>query len=165
MTPILRSVLIASLVLGLAACGKQQEQAPKQEQAPQVLTAPTDGNEQSWKLYLAAVVKQNLQGVRNSPFMYYLPPSTVEDFQAQYERQLDNVAGTIARTVLPGNMLAFGSPESAKMGDLVAEAFKEAQAGSFNGVKVLFIGNAEDEARVREAVEPSGAEFIFVEAK
>jgi hypothetical protein len=106
-----------------------------------------------------------MEGIRNSPYMYYLPPSTVEDFEAQYGRQLDNVADTIARTVLPGNMLAFGSPESTRMADLISEAFKGADAGSFKGVRVLFIGKSEDEARVREAVEPSGADFIFVEAK
>ncbi|MCK7595281.1 hypothetical protein [Pseudomarimonas salicorniae] len=164
MKAILRSILIASAVLAVAACGKQEE-APKKAEAPQVLTAPTDGNEQNWKLYLAGVVKQNMEGIRNSPFMYYLPPSTVEGFEDQYLRQLDNVSDTIARTVLPGNMLAFGSPESARMGDLIVEAFKNADAGSFKGVKVLYIGKAEDEARVREAVEPSGADFIFVEAK
>lgn len=164
MNVIARSILIASTVLALSACSKQEE-APKKVEAPQVLNAPTDGNEQNWKLYLAGVVKQNMEGIRNSPFMYYLPAETVEDFDAQYARQLDNVAGTIARTVLPGNMLAFGSPASTRMADLIVESFKEAQAGSFKGVKVLFIGNSEDEARVREAVEPSGAEFIFVEAK
>lgn len=161
MKAIIRSALIVSALLTVAACGKQEE-APKQAEAPQVLSAPTDGNEQNWKLYLASVVKQNMQGIRNSPFMYYLPADTVEDFDAQYARQLDNVAGTIARTVLPGNMLAFGSPASARMADLIVESFKEAQAGSFKGVKVLFIGNTEDEARVGEAVEPSGAEYIFV---
>jgi hypothetical protein len=164
MNSILRSLVIAAALVAVAACGKQQE-APKQAAAPQVLSAPTDGNEQNWKLYLAAVVKQNMEGIRNSPYMYYLPPSTVEDFEAQYGRQLDNVADTIARTVLPGTMLAFGSPESTRMADLISEAFKGADAGSFKGVRVLFIGKAEDEARVREAVEPSGADFVFVEVK
>ena len=164
MNVIFRSLIIASAMFAVAACGKQEE-APKEVAAPQVLTAPTDGNEQNWKLYLAAVVKQNMEGIRNSPFMYYLPPSTVADFEDQYTRQLDNVSDTIARTVLPGNMLAFGSSESARMADLIVEAFKNADEGSFKGVRVLFIGNAEDEARVREGVAASGADFVFVEAK
>ncbi|GIX35675.1 MAG: hypothetical protein KatS3mg126_1454 [Lysobacteraceae bacterium] len=164
MNVMLRSVFLASAVLALAACDKASE-APTQAQAQQELRAPTDGNEQSWKVYLAGVVKQNMQGIRNSPYMYYLPAPTVEDFQAQYERQLANVSDTIARTVLPGNMLAFGSPDSAKMADLIVEAFKAADPGSFKDVRVLFIGKTEDEARVREAVAPSGADFVFVEAK
>lgn len=164
MNAMIRTALLGAALFSLAACNKGDD-APKAEAAPVVLTAPTDGSDQSWKLYLAGVVKQNLQGVRNSPYMYYLPAATVADFEDQYGRQLDNVAGTIARTVTPGNMLAFGSPESTRMADLVVEAFKESSAGSFKGVKVLFIGKAEDETRVREAVAPSEAEFIFVEAK
>lgn len=160
-----RALLLASAVFAVAACNKADDKPKAEAAAPVVLSAPTDGNEQSWKLYLAGVVKQNMQGVRSSPYMYYLPAATVEDFQDQYNRQLDNVATVIARTVPPGNMLAFGSPESSKMADLVEAAFKEAQAGSFKGVKVLYIGKPEDDQRVRAAVEPSAAEYIFVEQK
>lgn len=71
----------------------------------------------------------------------------------------------MARGVLPGNMLAFGSPESARMADLIIEAFKEASPGSFNNVRVLFIGKPEDSERVREGLEASGAEYVFVEIK
>lgn len=161
--------LVALLGLGLAGCGQQQQQAaaPAQQAEAAPLVAPTDaGDERAWKLYLTNVVKQNLpEKLRTSPFMYYLPTSAREDFQGEYERQLDNVAGTVAQGVLPGNMLAFGSPESAKMGDLIVEAFKEASPGSFNGVRVLYIGKAEDQERVAAAVQSSGAEFVFVELK
>jgi len=161
--------LVALLGLGLAGCGKQEQQAaaPAQQQAAQTLTAPADGNDsRAWKLYLTNVVKQNMpQKMRSSPFMYYLPASTAADFQGEYERQLDNVAGTVERGVLPGNMLAFGSPESAKMADLIVESFQTASPGSFNGVRVLFIGKAEDSERVSTAIGPSGAEYVFVEVK
>ncbi len=160
---IVRSIVLATALVGLVACQKE-EAAPQQVAAPVVLTAPTDGNSQAWKLYLTNVVKQNMEGIRNSPYMYYLPAAGDEDFESQYERQLDNVGTTVARGVLPGNMLAFGSPESARMADLIVEAFQEAQAGSLDKVRVLFIGNPEDEERVRAAVEPAGATFVFVDA-
>lgn len=159
--------LVALLGFGLAGCGKQ-EQAAGPVQAEKVeLVMPADaGDERAWKLYLTNVVKQNMPDkLRSSPFMYYLPTSTREDFQGEYERQLDNVAGTVARGVLPGNMLAFGSPESTRMADLIVEAFAEASSGSFNGVRVLFIGKSEDSERVAQAVAASGAEYVFVEAK
>lgn len=158
---------VALLGLGLAGCG-QQEQAAAPVQAEKVqLVAPTDAsNEREWRTYLVEVVKQNMpERLRSQPFMYYLPTSTREDFPGEYERQLDNVYGTVQRGVLPGNMLAFGSPESAKMADLIVEAFKEASAGSFNEVRVLFIGKPEDSDRVAQAVAASGAEYVFVEAK
>lgn len=157
----IKSAALGLMLVGLVAC-KQDEGKGKQEAAPVVLEVPTTTNDQDWKLYLAGVVKQNMQGVRSSPFMYYLPSATVEDFEDQYNRQLDNVMGVVMRTVTPGNMLAFGSPESTRMADLVVESFKEAQAGSFKGVKVLLVGKREDEQRVREALAASEAEFIFL---
>lgn len=160
--------LSAALALGLAACGQQEQQAAQQAAPQKVeLVAPTDINdERAWRLYLVEVTKQNLpQRLRSSPFMYYLPPTTRENFDAEYDSQLDNVSATVARGVLPGNMLAFGSPESARMADLIVEAFQDAPAGAFNGVRVLFIGKAEDSERVREGLEASGAEFVFVEIK
>ncbi|MCB1552392.1 MAG: hypothetical protein KDJ14_01190 [Xanthomonadales bacterium] len=164
MRNIIKGSIISLALVGLMACGKSEQGQQKQQEAtPAVLTAPTDGNEQSWKLYIAGVVKQNMKGVRNSPYLYYLPPATVEDFEDQYARQLDNVSGVIARTVQPGNMLAFGSPEAGRMADLVVDAFAMADPGSFKGVKVLVIGKAEDNERIKEAIAPSDAEYIFVE--
>lgn len=160
-----RSAALAVALFGLAACNKGADEAASKVAEPVAISLPADSSDESWKPYLQAVVKQNLHGVRSSPFMYYLPAATTEGFEDLYGRQLDNVAGVIARTVTPGNMLAFGSPESTRMADLVIEAFKEADAGSFKNVKVLFIGKAEDEARVREALAASAADFIFVEAK
>ena len=106
-----------------------------------------------------------MEGIRNSPYMYYLPAATAADFEDQYTRQLDNVSDTVARGVLPGNMLAFGSPESTRMGDLIVEAFKSAEPASMKDVRVLFIGNAADSERAKMAIEPSGATFVFFEAK
>src|SRR5690606_19744789 len=115
---------------------------------------------------LMAVAKQHMQGIRNNPYMYYLPSASDPEFEQKYMRQMENVEGVIARTVLPGNMLAFGSPESARMADMVESVFTNwAEANAFKDVRVLFIGKQEDRARVEAAVAPSGAEFVFVEAR
>ena len=66
---------------------------------------------------------------------------------------------------LPGNLLAFGSPDSAKMGDLVVAAFTGAKPDALQGSQVLFIGKPADRDRVKAAAEAAGAKFIFVEAK
>ena len=39
------------------------------------------------------------------------------------------------------------------------------QPGTMKGVKVLFLGAAADNERVRAAVEPAGVTYVFVEAK
>jgi hypothetical protein len=75
------------------------------------------------------------------------------------------VTAAVSRTVLPGNMLAFGSPDSAKMADLLTSAFSGARPDALKGSQVLFVGKAEDSARVQPLIEASGAKYIFVEAK
>ncbi len=179
-------LLVLALSLGaLVACGKKEE--PKKVEAPVAVAMPTDNaDNQAWKMYLSSVVKLNMEGIRQSPYMYYLPvaaapaassdPAAAADPAAapedgaiptddEYNRQLDNVSGTVARGVLPGNMLAFGSPDSARMSSLIVEAFEGVSAGSMKDVRVLFIGAAGDSDKVKAAVEPSGATYVFHEAK
>jgi hypothetical protein len=161
----IRYPMLCLAVFALSACDKATETAPVAE-APTQLQAPAATDNTAWRQYLMAVVKQNMAGIRTSPYMYYLPSTQDPEFAEKYQRQLENVEGVIARTVLPGNMLAFGSPESARMADMVITAFSQwAEPNAFQGVRVLFIGRSEDRQRVAEAVAPSGAEFVFVEAR
>lgn len=162
---ILRNVLITMACLfAFSACKK--EEAAKPVAAPVVLTKPSDANDlDGWKAYLGGTVKQNMEGIRQRPFMYFVPAISDEETQRQYDAQLTNIQDTLARGILPGNLIAFGSPDSAKLADLVVDAFSLAASGSLKGVRVLFIGEPADQQRVREAVAPSEAEFVFVQAK
>ena len=159
--------LLLSLTV-LAGCQKAEEDAPK---TPTVLTAPTDGDDMKWKEYLGKVVGQNQEGVTDRVFPYYLPANSDtlteadKDGRTQYARQLENVNTVVLRTVLPGNMLAFGSPDSSRMGDLIVAAFTGAEPDALKGSQVLFIGKPADRDRVQAAVEAAGAKFVFVEAK
>jgi hypothetical protein len=67
--------------------------------------------------------------------------------------------------VLPGNLLAFGSPNSTRMADLIVASFAGGEPDALKGSQVLFVGNAADSARVQAAVEAVGGKYIFVEAK
>lgn len=165
MKKILRNVLILLVcVMAVSACKK--EDAAKPVAAPVVLTVPTDPADlDGWKKYLGGTVKANMEGIRQRPYMYFVPQVSDEETQRQYDAQLTNIQDTLARGVLPGNMIAFGSPDSAKLADLVIEAFKLASPGSLKNVRVLYIGATADEQRVRDAVTPSDGEFVFVEAK
>jgi hypothetical protein len=112
------------------------------------------------------VVKHNMQGVKsNQPYMYFVPAGDAQDVQDARQSQLDNVSGTVSRGVLPGNMLAFGGPDSKLTADLVSAAFKDASDGSFKDVVVLFVGAAADQDRVKDALAKSGATYRFVEMK
>jgi hypothetical protein len=163
----------ALAVLALTGCGPSEEEKAKAAEAAaqaerlRPVPMPTDATDKkAWQTYLGKVVMNNMQGVKtNQPYMYFVPAGDAQDVQDARKSQLDNVSGTVSRGVLPGNMLAFGGPDSKLTADLVVEAFKEAGEGSFKGVIVLFVGAPADQDRVKEAVAKSGAEFRFVEMK
>lgn len=161
----MRALALATMTtLALAACKKEEAPAPAPEAAPALVVPGKDDNA-GWKQYLQAVVGENLGNISNSPFLYYLPPESDPDFQGSYDRQLDSVKTALSRGVQPGNMLAFGSSASAKMAELIEASFKDVQADSMKGVRVLFIGTPADSERVQAVVKPTGAEYVFVEAK
>jgi hypothetical protein len=155
--------LLSTLVL--TACDKKEEEAP----APVAVevkmpTNPTD--RKAWKDYLVDVVKRNMAGVTSSrPYMYFVPGGDDTAVQDERINQLENVRTVVARTVLPGNMLAFGGPDSKLTGDLIVDAFKDAKAGAFKDVILLFVGSTADQQRVQEAITASGATYRFVEMK
>ena len=148
--------------LSLSACQKQAGQTAPQAQQVARPTSPTDTA--GWKAYLVQVVTKNMQGMTaNQPYMYYVPAGTDDaDVQAR-QRQLDNVSSTVARGVLPGNLMAFGGPDSSQTAQMIIAAFKDAQPGSFKGVIVLFVGDKSDEQGVAQALQPSAAIFHFVQ--
>lgn len=160
--PITQLVLIACLVLPFAACKKEEAVAPV-EQAP--MTAPTTDDTNEWRAYISDVVRRNMDGIQNQPYVYLLPAESTEDFEGLYERMLDKARTDVARGIIKGNMLAYASPSSAKMADIVVESFTTVTPDTMDGVRVLFIGDAVDNARVQAAVTPAGVDYKFVEAK
>ena len=96
------------------------------------------------------------------PYPYLVPAGDSDDDKAKFDRQLDQVKDTVARGVLPGNMLVFAGPNSAKTADFLIEAFKDAKPGTFKDVIVLFIGDDADKERVNTALQPTGATIRFV---
>jgi hypothetical protein len=154
--------LVAQLTLPVAACTTHE--APVAPAAAPV-PVPVNDTRQAWIAYLSDVVQRNMAGIQNQPYVYLLPGESTADFQDQYDRLATKAKDDVGRGIISGNMLAYGSPASAKMADLVTAAFKDVPAGSMKGVKVLFVGKAEDNDRVKAAVAPSGVDYVFVEAK
>ncbi len=161
-----RLMLTACLALPLlAACNKEEAAPAAVVAAP--LTAPTTADDSAWRAYVSDVVTRNMDGITNQPFVYYLPAATGEEIAdtGNYERLLDKAKTDVARGIIRGNMLAYASSDSTKMADIVTESFAEVAPDTMKGVRVVFIGDAADQARVLEAVTPAGVDFIFVEAK
>ncbi|NCT67960.1 MAG: hypothetical protein GXC76_10005 [Rhodanobacteraceae bacterium] len=161
--------LACCATFALSACN-QSEQQPKQEQAeqaPVVLPKPTDATDKAaWKKYLVSVVTANMEGVKsNRPYMYYVPGGDDDTAKSDRANQLDNVKNVVDRGVLPGNMMAFGGPDSKITAELIVNAFKDVQPNAFKDVRVLYIGDAADAETVKQALAASGADVRFVEAK
>jgi hypothetical protein len=156
-------LLIACLTLPFAACKK--EEAPKVEAVAAPLTAPTSDDLPAWRAYVTDVAKRNMDGINNSPYVYFLPGEGSEGFGGQYERQLEKLEGDLSRGIIAGNMLVFASPSSGKLAEMATVAFQQVAPGTMKGVKVLFIGKSEDSDKVKAAAEPAGVDYVFVEAK
>jgi hypothetical protein len=117
----------------------------------------------TWQPYLQQVVIANMGNITNNPYFYFVPSSKYPENQGYISRTRDQLDSVVQATVLPGNMVAAGGPDSATTAQLLEAAFKQASPGSFKGVVVLFIGDKADEAAVKSAVDPSGATFKFVQ--
>lgn len=158
-----RFLLAACLVLPFAAC-KKEEAAPA-EVALAELVAPAKDDDAGWRGYLQEVVTRNMGKINNTPFLYYLPPESDPEFEDKYERSLEQAKNALARGVVGGNLLAFGSSASGRMADLVEVSFQDVPDDTMKGVRIVFIGNAADGERVKAAVEKKGVDYVFVEAK
>ena len=164
------AVVAVAASLALGACDQNKQAASTQaaaEQKPAVIALPANPTDKAaWKQYLVSVVTANMQGVKtNHPYMYFVPGGDDDAAKADRDNQLENVKNTVARGVLPGNMMAFGGPDSALTSKLIVDAFAAASPGSFKEVVVLFIGAPGDFDAVKNAVAASAAEARFVEAK
>lgn len=155
-----RLLLTACLALPLAAC-QDDEQTQQVDKAP--MTAPTGGDSTQWRAYLSDLVPRHMEGIQNQPYIYLVPDDDIEDFEAQYERLEEKARIDVARGIVRGNMLAYAGPDSGRVADMVVSAFEEVPENSMNGVRVLFVGDAADSARVEQAVTPAGVEYVFVE--
>lgn len=159
-------VLACMLVSPLALTACKKEAAVDNAAAEKtVLAAPAKDDDAGWKAYLPAVVQENMGTITNNPFLYYLPPESDPEFAAKYERQVESAKTAMARGIQKGNLLAFGSPASAKMADLMLVAFADVPPDTLKGVRIVFIGEAADNERVKTALAPTGADYVFVEAK
>ncbi|MGH8080511.1 MAG: hypothetical protein ACREP7_08050 [Lysobacter sp.] len=159
-----RLLLIACLALPfVAACQKEEKKEVAAEAAP--LSAPKTSDETAWGAYLTDVVKRNLDGVNGSTYVYVLPAVESPTFQRDYDLMLEKSTADMSRGILEGNLVAFGSPNSAKTADLAVTSFAKVDPATMKGVKFIFIGDAVDNERVKAAVTPAGVNYIFVEAK
>jgi len=161
MKKITRLLLVAMMALPLLSACKKEEAPVAETKAP--MAAPRTDDLAAWRDYLQDVVPRNMGGIANQPYVYLLPGEAAADFQDQYDRMLEKAQNDVGRGIIAGNMLAYASPASARMADIVIASFEGVAADTMKGVRVLFIGKPEDNERVKAVVEPAGVDYVFVD--
>ncbi len=153
--------LAACLVLPLAAC-KKEEAAPV-ERAP--VAVPTTDDKAAWQEYLNDQVPRHMEGITAQPYVYRVPANDNPNDPEEYNRLLDKARMDVARGIVKGNILTYAGLDPTKTADLVVSAFETVTPNTMKGVRVVYIGDEANNARVRAAVEPAGVEYVFVQAK
>jgi len=162
---LIASALALTGCLALSACNNEGQDGQQQTQQQAQVTKPTDPNDsKAWNAYLGQIMQKNMQGMSApQPYAYMIPAGESDDAKDSRDRQLSNVQDIVARGVLPGNLLAFGGPDSGKTADLVTTAFKDAKPGSLKGVIIVVIGDKADEQRVNDVLKPTDATIRYVQ--
>ena len=158
MKSLLRLLSIALICFLAAACQKAPPPAP----AAPAIVAPADASDSdAWKKYMSAKVQAWLkaQGKSGRIWATFLPKD------GDTAELLKTTQDNLDRGILAGTILAFGSPDSAKMADFLQTSFAGVRETSLKGVIVVFIGDAADKDRVQQTVASSGVEYVFIEAK
>ena len=154
-----------------AACNKDDSAAPAagtEAAAPAAAAVaippvPAANDVAAWKEYMTANVKKHMDRRYRRPYMYFIPAAGDDEAQRQYDAQLESVQNAVGRGVQAGSMLAFGGPDPGRTAQVIVDAFALASPKSMKGVRVVYIGTADQRDRAAAAVAPSEAEFIYEE--
>ena len=160
----MRVTMLFAAVCALAACKKEGDTpvADPAAAAPvAVVSVPTTTDQSAWKPYLTSLVKKHMDKRFKRPYMYFIPAAGGDEGQRQYDAQLESAQGAVARGILAGTMLAFGGPDPGRTAQAMIDSIRFAGPGSLKGVRVVYIGAADQDGRVREIVTPTGAEYVF----
>ncbi|HVF35473.1 MAG TPA: hypothetical protein VND91_09150 [Candidatus Saccharimonadia bacterium] len=161
----MRVTMLLAAVCALAACKKEGDAAPATDPAAPapvaVVAVPTTTDHSAWKPYLTSLVKKHMDRRYKRPYMYFIPAAGGDEEQRQYDAQLESAQAAVARGILAGTMLAFGGPDPGRTAQAMVDSIRFAGPGSLKGVRVVYIGSADQDARVREVVTPTAAEYIF----
>ncbi len=144
-------LLSIAMLFGLSAC---EEKVP--EQASGIAVPSTDIDE-DWKKFVKEVAQsKKIKGKTKGIYLRFF--GTMDDPTPH----LKDTQNMFNRGVEPGTLLVFGSNNSRNMSDLLVTALSMQYIdGKLAGSRLLFVGQREHEAAVRDASVKSGVNFEF----
>jgi len=144
-------LLSVGMLLGLSACS---EPAVEQNQG---IAVPTTDIDAEWKKFVEEVARS--KRVKGKTKGIYFRFFGTMDNPTPHLKDTQNIFN---RGVEPGSLLVFGSNNSRNMSDLLITALgMEGIDGKLNGSRLVFVGQKEHEAAVRDASVKSGVSFEF----
>src|SRR5690606_713757 len=95
----------------------------------------------------------NMDGINNSPYVYFLPAEDTEGFGGLYERLLEKLEQDLGRGIIEGNMLVVAAPAPEKTTEVIETAAQQVPAGTTRGAKGRGAGAGEDHRDDRDRVQ------------
>lgn len=151
------------VLIALAATACHQQPSPQAGAANAHVSPPGSATDaQAWEAYMVKVSHADLKAITAKPYLFEVLASS--DPQAkQRNPQIQQALTMMAKTDhFPGNAIAVAGPDPKTTADVLVAAFGTAKPKSLQGLTVLYIGDADDQARVEKTITASGAAFRFV---
>jgi hypothetical protein len=144
-------LLSIAMIFGFSAC---EEKAAPQTQA---ISVPSTDIDADWKKFVQEVARsRNVKGKTKGIYFRFFgamedPTPHLKDTQKIFNQGVE-----------PGSLLVYGSNNSRNMSDLLVTALSTPGIdGKLNGSRLVFVGQREYEAVVKEAAVKSGVNFEF----
>ncbi len=147
--------LTLAVVTAFSVTSCKKEEAAVQDTS---LKVPSTDRDEEWKAYVQAVAKsKRVVGKTKNTYVRFL--GATED-PAPHLRDTTRIFQVGAQA---GTLIVFGSQNSRNMSDLLEQSLTaEGVDGRLMGVRIVFVGRKEDEARLQAAAPKSGATLEFV---
>lgn len=157
----MRWIVWAAGLVSLAGCGHSHpDQTATAIPKSLSLEAPTDPNDvNAWRAFMTKTVLEVTHDKTIHPYSFVVPPGDAPDAMTRRQSEAMTIHRMLGHTAVPDNMIALTGPDSGKVAEVVATAFKGVPARTTQGLIVLFIGKTAAAPSVKDAVSAAGAQL------
>jgi hypothetical protein len=119
-------------------------------------------DENTWGNYLAEQGRLHGKDVAMHPYIYVIPAGDSVAANARRQNETDSVVHSIGPIVIPGGMLIVGGSDSKQTTAFLGNVAKQLKADALNGIVVMVVSDAAEQAADTATLKPSGATVRFV---
>jgi len=159
-----RWVMVVVGVMSLAGCGHGSSSGATQTESKAVVLVPPPNPDdvEAWHTFMGQALLSVTHDPNLHPYSFIVRRGDGPNAQQDRKNQATAIQMMLKSSVPPGNMIALTGPDSAKVADVINEAFKDPSSSMPHGLKVLFVGAPATAEAARKAVSAAGAELQVV---